>query len=592
MGISLTRDLARTLTRMSGAPSGRDPVVGTVLDDAAAELRPVIGWAMAFGLMITLLAFIGPLYMMNVYERVIPSRNETTLVLLTLVVVFALLVHAFLEATRADMMRRASVRLDRAIAGPCFDAIQRAIVRRPMDATLPSLRDIDTIRDMVASATLTSLLDIVWFPIFLIACYLLHPAFAGLVLATGAIVAALTVLTSRLTSEPMRQAEKAQLLAGRRASAAFQNYEAVQSMGMRPAMRRNWQAVHEAALGWVVVADDRSVLARTLSGFARSLSQTATIGIAAFLVLHKELTPGHIFAVSIIVSRATQPLQQIVAQWKTLVAARAAHARMQAMLRETPAAASRMSLPEPAGELAAAGLVVTPPGKGVAQTILRGVSFRLPAGCVLAVIGPSASGKSSLLRVMLNVWAPFAGEFRLDGTEIRHWNDEELGRHIGFLPQGVELFPGTIAQNIARFTRAGHEAVIDAARRAGAHEMIQQLPEGYDTPVGEQGLGLSGGQRQRIGLARALFGDPAVVILDEPNANLDAAGEDGLMTAIAGLRASGRTVVFVTHKVGLVAAADYVLVLGDGTMKTYGARAEVMQRIARPRVVQVGARAG
>lgn len=583
--------MAKNLTAPSSASSSRDPIVKTALDEAIAEIKPALWWAIAFGFFITILAFAGPLYMMNLYDRVLTSRNETTLVVLTLIVVFALLVHAFLDATRADMMRRASVRFDRALSGTAFDAIQRAIVRRPMDNSLPTLRDVDTLRDMIGSSALTNVLDVIWLPIFLLACYIMHPIFAVAVLVTAGLIAVLTVMTSRSTAEPMREAGKAQQLANRRAASAFQNFEAVQSMGMRPAMRRGWQSVHEAALGWMIVADDRSVVFRTLSSFVRSLSHTMTLAIAAFLVLHKEVGPGQIFAISIIVGKATQPLQQIVAQWKNIANARQAHARLQQLLLEAPAEGSKMGLPRPQGELSAAGLVVTAPGKGVEQIILRGISFQVPAGCVLAIIGPSASGKSSLLRVMLNVWKPFAGEFRLDGTEIRHWNDEELGQYVGYLPQNIELFPGTVEENIARFTEAGHDAVIAAAQRAGAHEMIQQLPEGYNTQVGEQGVALSGGQRQRIGLARALFGDPSIVILDEPNANLDSVGEESLMAAIAKLREMRKTVVFVTHKVGLVGAADYVLVLGNGTMKSFGGRAEVMQRIAQPRVIQARAEA-
>lgn len=583
--------MAKNMTAPSSTASSRDPIVKTALDEAIAEVRPVLWWAVAFGFFITILAFIGPLYMMNLYERVIPSRNETTLVMLTLMVVFALLIHAFLDSTRADMMRRASVRFDRTFSGTAFDAIQHAIVRRPMDNSLPTLRDVDTLREFVGSTVLTNILDLVWFPLFLIACFILHPVFAVVAIVTAVVIAVLTVLTSRSTEEPMREAGRAQQLASRRAAAAFQNFEAVQSMGMRPAMRRGWHSVHEAALGWIVVADDRSVVFRTLTSFVRSISHTMTLAIAALLVLHNEVSPGQIFAISIIVAKATQPLQQIVSQWKTISNARQSHARIQDMLLDMPAEASKMGLPRPEGAMSAAGLVITAPGKGVDQIILRGVSFQVPAGSVLAIIGPSASGKSSLLRVMLNVWKPFAGEFRLDGTEVRHWRDEDLGQHVGYLPQNIELFPGTVEENIARFTETGHEAVIAAAQRAGAHEMIQQLPEGYNTQVGEQGVALSGGQRQRIGLARALFGDPSIVILDEPNANLDSVGEESLMAAIAKLREIRKTVVFVTHKVGLVGAADYVLVLGNGTMKSFGGRAEVMQRIAQPRVIQARAEA-
>lgn len=567
------------------ARSGRDPIVRTPLDLACDELKLAIACSVIFGLFITLLAFIGPLYLMNLYERVLGSRNETTLALLTLVVVFALLIHAGLEATRADMMRRAAVAFDRRLAGPTFDAIQRAIVRRPMDGALPSLRDLDTLRELVGSAALTGLLDLIWFPLFLIACLMLHPIFAVLVVISAGSIALLTLATARATAGPMAQASLAQQVAARRASATFQNFEAVQGMGMRPAMRRGWLSLHEATLGWLVVADDRSMALRTLTAFTRSASQTMTLAIAAYLVLHKDLSPAQIFAVSIIVGKATQPLQQVASHWSALANARQAYDRIQAMLRESPPVGAKIALPRPRGELSASGLVVAAPGRGVDQIILRSISFQLPAGEVLAIVGPSASGKSSLLRVLLNLWTPLAGEVRLDGTEIRHWDDQDLGRHLGYLPQTVELFPGTVAENIARFDTVRVEAVIAAAHRAGSHDLIQRLPDGYNTQIGEQGLALSGGQRQRIGLARALFGNPSLVILDEPNANLDAEGEDNLMQALSRLREDGRTVVLVTHKVGLVQAADHVLALGNGTMTAFGGRPDVMQRITRPRAL-------
>lgn len=424
----------------------------TALDIATDTLQPAIIWAVALGFCITMLAFVGPLYVMNIYERVLGSRNETTLTMLTLVVVFALLILAVLEASRADMMRRASVAFDRKLAGPAFDAIQRACARRPLDASIPSLRDVEGLREFVASPLLTQLLDLLWFPLFLLACLILHPVFALLALVAALLVAGLSVLTTCRIDGPLREAGKAEQSAARRASAAFRNVEAVQAMGMGPATRRTWQAAHEAALGWLVVADDRSTTMRTLANFARALSQTVTLALAAYLVLHDELTPAQIFAVSIIVGRAMQPLQQVAGQWTTLANARETYRRLQALLREAAPGNVRMSLPHPAGRLSAQGLVVSAPGHGVDLIILRAVSFELPAGAVLAITGASASGKSSLLRVMLNIWTPLAGEFRLDGADIRHWNAQALSHHVGYLPQTVELFPGTVAQNIAHFS--------------------------------------------------------------------------------------------------------------------------------------------
>ncbi len=549
------------------------------------DLRPVLLWGTFIGLIITALSFMGPLFMINVYERVLQSRNETTLVVLLAVTIFAILAQSFLEASRANLLRRAAVQLDRRISNEAFDAIQRAIVKRPMDQSIATLQDTETVRAFVAGPTLVGLMDAVWFPVFLIVTYILHPLFAVVALITGVLVGGLTVLTSKVTTIPLQEASKAELMATRRANAAFQNYEAVHSMGMRGPMRRLWSGLHEAALGWSVVADDRSTVARTLSSFVRQVSGTSTIALAAFLVLHRELNPGQIFAASIIVGMATAPLQRVITQWKSIGQAREARDRLQALFIAAATTGPKMKLPKPRGAVSLEAVAVVPPGKGVDSIILRNVSFDIPAGSVLALIGPSGCGKSSLLRVLLNVWKPFAGEVRIDGTAVENWDEDDLSRWIGYLPQNVELFPGTIEQNIARFTDASHDEVIAAAELAGVHDLIQKLPQGYNTEIGEYGSMLSGGQRQRVGLARAVFGEPSVVILDEPNSNLDAVGEERLVQAIASLKDAGKTVVFVTHKVSLVSAADYVAVLSNGTLSNFGSKAEVMQRIAQPRVI-------
>lgn len=567
--------------------SGGDrELMRTPLDEAISGVKPAIRWGFAFGLLITLLAFAAPLYMLNLYERVLGSRNETTLVMLTVVVIFALLVQSYLDAIRADLLKRASVRFDKVVSGPAFDAIHQAISKTPLSRSVPSLQDVESLRSFISSQAVTSVMDAVWFPIFIIVCFILHPLIAVLVLVTGLIVALITWATSRSTKEPQSEGLKAQSIATRRATISFQNYEAVQGLGMRPAMRDHWRRMHEAALGWSVASDDRSVSWRTLGSFVRQLSQTASIGLATYLVLHNQLSPGAIFAVSIIAGKATGPLVSLVSNWRSFSAARSSRDRLQDLFHEVAAPARKMALPRPAGEIAVTGIVVTPPGKGVDSIILRGINFEIPPASILAIVGPSGCGKSSLLRVLLNVWSPLSGEVRLDGTEIAHWDDHELGRHLGYLPQDVVLFPGTIEQNIARFQDASHEAVLDASLRAGAHEMIQQLPDGYNTVIGDYSNNLSGGQRQKIGLARALFGNPSVVLLDEPSSSLDTVGEEGLVIAMKALKSRGTTVIFVTHKANLLTHADYVLVLGNGTMKEFGQRASVMQKITQPRVIQ------
>jgi ATP-binding cassette, subfamily C, bacterial len=565
--------------------SGR--IVRTSLDEARSAIRPALWGGVFFSFLLTVLGFAGPLYMMNLYGRVLQSRNETTLVVLTLIVVFAMIVLSMIQTSKADLLRRASVMFDQRLSGELFDAIQKAIVRKPLDRSIPTLRDLDAMRDFIAGPALAGLMMLPFFPIFLVVCWIIHPAFVALVFVTSAAMALINWATSRSTAQPVREAQKAQQVASQRANTAFQNFETVQSMGMRPALRRGWIEMHEASLGWNVAADDRSMSLRVLGSFVRSLGNTTVLALAGFLVLNNQLDAAMIFAVSIIVGQATQPLQALVGSWKNITAARQAADRVQELLRETAVEPSKMAMPTPRGAIAVQDLALAPPGKGIEHILLRGINFEVPAGSVLAIIGPSASGKSSLARAIIGVWKPLRGTVRIDGTDIANWNDEELGPHLGYLSQNVDLFPGTVAENIARFSDCDPKLVIEAAERAGVHAMIQNLPNGYNTRVGEQGIGLSGGQRQRIGLARAIFGSPAIVVLDEPNSNLDAAGEEQLSEAIRILRERGTTVVFVTHKVSILNVADVIVVLGGGTMKDFGSSSDVMQRFAQPRLVHL-----
>ncbi len=424
--------------------SGRAPskFIETPLDLATREVRPVLLWGVFIGLVMTVLGLMGPLFMINVYERVLQSRNETTLVVLLGITLFALLTQSFLEANRANLLRRAAVQFDRRISAEAFDAIQRAIIKRPMDRSIATVRDVSSVRDFIAGPALVGLMDAIWFPGFIIITYILHPVFAVVALVTGVIVGGLTILTSKITAAPLQEAFKADALATQRANSAFQNYEAVHSMGMRLPMRRLWSEGHEAALGWSVVADDRSTVARTLSGFVRQVSGNATIALAAFLVLHQQLNPGQIFAACMVVGMATAPLQRVIADWKAIGHTREAYNRLQALFVTSATVAVKMKLPKPDGTVLLESVAVVPPGKGVESLILRNVSFEIPAGSGLANIGPSGCGKSSLLRILINVWKPFAGEVRIDGTAVDDWDEDDLSSWIGYLPQNVELFLG------------------------------------------------------------------------------------------------------------------------------------------------------
>ncbi|MGL4440420.1 MAG: type I secretion system permease/ATPase [Bosea sp. (in: a-proteobacteria)] len=548
-------------------------------------------WGLFFGLLMMLLALAGPLYMMNVFDRVLGSRNITTLLVLTAVLALALIVHAMLDSARADILRRASVAFDQKVSPVVFDALQHTIAARPGDRSVPNLQDLESIRTFVSGGVMSTLLDVPWLPILLAFCFIMHPLFGVLVLGVAGLVALLTWATDRSSAEALSEAGKANGLAGQRAVSTFRNFEAVQGMGMRGALRMVWSQLHGTALAWAVLAERRSAVFRILSRFVREFGGSLATGLTAYLVVQGQLSAGLLLIATIIVGKATAPLQGLITNWSQISRARTSWHRLNKLLRETPNSQAKMAQPRPKGQISISQLAVAPPGKGVESLIVRGVDFAVSAGSVLAVIGPSGCGKSTLLRAMLGVWRPLIGEIRYDGSSLADWRPEDFGAAIGYLPQDVELLPGTIEQNIARFSQASHETVILAAERAGAHDMIQSLPGGYNFEVGEYGSGLSGGQRQRIGLARALYNEPAILFLDEPNASLDAVGEERLMEMIQEARRMGVTVVFVTHKVSLVSTADYVLVLGQGTMRDFGPRDEIVKRLSKPRLVPLRAEA-
>ncbi|OYW31649.1 MAG: type I secretion system permease/ATPase, partial [Azorhizobium sp. 12-66-6] len=347
-----------------------------------------------------------------------------------------------------------------------------------------------------------------------------------------------------------------------------------------------------AALGWQALASDRAAFLMAATKFNRMFMQSLILGLGAYLAINREISPGMMIAASIIVGRCIQPIEMAIGNWKGIVATRSAFRRVQELLRMSPPPATRMRLPDPTGALQVENLVAHAPGRDV--PVLRGVSFAVPAGAVLGVIGPSAAGKSSLARVLVGVWPASAGAVRLDGSDLSHWDPEQLGRCLGYLPQDVELFAGSIADNIARFTARDEAQVVQAAQMAGVHEMIQRLPRGYNTEIGESGASLSGGQRQRLALARAIYGSPALVVLDEPNASLDAAGEQALMVAVQALRKAGRTVVLVTHKTNSLGLCDYILLLNEGVVHGFGRLypAAERRRGARVRPARRSARQG
>jgi ATP-binding cassette subfamily C protein RsaD len=427
----------------------------------------------------------------------------------------------------------------------------------------------DAVREFMTGG-LIAFCDAPWTPVFIIVSWILHPFFGILAIISCIVIFGLAVMNDGATKNPIQMATMASIAAQNDASSTRRNAEVMKAMGMWGGLLRRWRGRRDEQVAWRAAASDAGGAVMSGIKVFRNIVQTLILGGGAYLAIHGKISAGSMIAGSILVGRALAPIEGAVGQWKTLLGARGSWDRVQEMLRETPDLSDHMQLPEPRGVLSAEAASILPPG--AQAPTMRQASFRIEAGASIALVGPSAAGKSSLLRGIVGVWPCAAGVIRLDGYDIKQWDPEKLGRHIGYLPQDIELFGGTIAQNIARFTEFEAQDVIEAATLAGVHEMIQGLPQGYDTVIGEGGASLSGGQRQRLALARAVYKMPALLVLDEPNASLDQVGETALMEAMNRLKAARRTVIFATHKVNLLAQADYIMVINQGVIADFGER--------------------
>jgi ATP-binding cassette subfamily C protein len=551
----------------------------TVIAQSLTAGRSAIGTIIAFSFATSVLQFVVPLFMLQIYDRVIPSRNEWTLLTLSLVAAFLLGIFAILESLRARILVRVGLLFDHHAAEAVFEAVYHGQLREPQAGHGQVLRDVDTCREFLTGSGLLALCDAPWFPIFVVAAFVLHPLYGWIALTGSAVIVGLTLLTEFVTRHRLREATRANSAAMHNAQSALRNAEVLRAMGMLEAIRGVWKRQHDEQLLHQAHASDRAGSLVSATRCARFLLQIAILGTGAFLAIHQEVSPGSIVAASILVGRALQPIEILVTQWKSFVAVRGALRRIRTLLALPGNETKRMPLPPPKGDLALEHVTLNAPGGQ--RPILRDVSFVLPAGAVLAIVGPSAAGKSTLMRAIAGVWPAAEGKVRLDGHDIAQWQPEELGRHIGYLPQTVDLFAGTIAENIVRFQNVAPECALAAAREAGCHEMIQQLPEGFNTLIGEGGRGLSGGQRQRIGLARALHDSPRLVLLDEPSAHLDTQGEQALLEVLTALRGRGATTVIVSHAPGTLAAADQILLLNDGVVRGFGPSKEMLGPQAR-----------
>ncbi|KQO85520.1 type I secretion system permease/ATPase [Methylorubrum extorquens] len=560
-----------------------DRVAESVLKDGLRAIRPVLVTVFVFAFFTNLLLFAGPLYMLQVYDRVLSSRNEATLLGITGIAAFALAVYAVLEMLRSRLLVRGGMIFDRKVAGPVFEIVHRAALLKPRAGHETVLRDVDVLREFLTGGAILALCDLPWASLFLIACFILHPWFGWMALLGGGTLLGLTLLTDLTTRRPLDVASQAAREAGEQARATMRGGEVLRAMGMLGALRSRWHRRHDEAIRLQARASDRAGLITAATKFTRMFLQTMVLGVGAYLAIHGEISAGSMIAASIIMGRTLAPIEAVVGHWKSFTAARRSYARLADIVGRIGLEPQRVMLPRPRGLIETENLVVAAPGSPTA--ILHDVSVRLEPGSVVGIIGPSAAGKSTLVRAITGVWPITSGTVRIDGADLRHWDPQALGRHLGYLPQDVELFDGTVAQNIARFDTQDDAAIVSVAQRAGCHDLIQALPDGYNTRIGSGGHGLSGGQRQRIALARAMYGDPSLVVLDEPNASLDQAGEAALMRAVADLRERGTTVVIVTHKVSLLAGADQILMLEGGTLRASGPADQILTQVSGPRPV-------
>lgn len=551
------------------------------LRGARANMRGLLWSVGLFSVFANLLQLTGSLYMLQVYDRVLGSRSEATLVALSVLTTLMFVALGLIDNARARIVARIGARIQDKLDRRVFSAALRCLTLNPNDPTaIAAQRDLEAIQRLWASPVLLAIFDIPWIPVFFFAIFTFHSYLGILALVGGSVLILLTFLNQSMTKAPLTLASNQNLVAERMSDLIKAESETVQALGMTEASFDRWQKARNAALTASILAGDKAGLFSSLSKTFRLFLQSAMLGLGAWLVLKGELSSGAMIAGSILMGRALAPVEQAIGGWAIVTRAQQAWARLSSLLtrqREEPA---RTALPRPAGHLEVQNLTVIPPGDS--QPVLRAVTFDLSPGHALGIIGPSGSGKSTLARAIIGVWRPAGGKVRLDGAALDQYDPDVLGGYIGYLPQRISLFDGTIAENIARLQANPDPAkIIGAAKRAAAHDMIVKLPDGYDTRLSQIGGRLSGGQIQRIGLARALYGDPVLLVLDEPNSNLDNDGSTALNLAIRATKAAGGSVLIMAHRPAAIQECDLLLVLEDGMRRAFGPRDTVLREMVK-----------
>ena len=543
------------------------------------ENKPAWRQAVVMSWVIGLLGFTSTVYMLQVYERVVNSRDVMTLLMLTLVTLGAYAVMELIEKFRSRLLWSAGIEFELRMADRVYKAMFDGLLKKQMAGALSVQNDLKSVRDFFNNPALGAFFELPIALVSLVLIFAINPLLGWAALVGAGAQTLVTWLIQRTSREPLQEAQRRSQEAQTYAEASLRNAQVMESMGMLDAVIGQWQKKQSAFLAYQAQASESAGGLNAVSKLLQQLMGSVLLGLSAWLLLYNELNGGAAMMIisSVLGGRLLAPLTQIAQQWSAVATVSGAWTRLSSLLENVPAREKNMALPAPKGELLVDSLVAAPPGQS--QSVLRGLQFALPAGQVLAVVGPSASGKTSLAKLLLGVWLPQAGKVRLDGVDVHTWDKDELGPYLGYLPQGVELLEGTLAENIARFGELDMPRIEQAAALVGLHEFILALPKGYETPVGRDGGLLSGGQRQRVALARALYGDPVFVVLDEPNSSLDEAGDAALTRAIATMKSRGTTFVINTHRTSVLSVSDRVLVLKDGTQQLFGPTAEVLQKL-------------
>ncbi|SDW64641.1 type I secretion system permease/ATPase [Nitrosomonas communis] len=537
-----------------------------------------------FSAVINLLMLMQPLYMLQLYDSVLTSHNEMTLLMLTLIMLGAFIFMGALEYIRSLVLIRVGAQFDMKLNKRVYTAAFEQSLRQGNSNAGQSLQDLTNLRQFLTGQALFAFFDAPWFPIYLLVIFLFHPWLGVLALFGTAVLVLLAYINEQVSRKPLAEASTMAVASTSLATNNLRNAEVIEAMGMLPNLQARWYKLHGKFLNLQAEASEKSGLVSALSKTASVTLQSLMLGAGALLVLDNSISPGMMIAGSILMGKAIAPVQVLIGVWRQFGSTRNAYERLTKLLEENPLRQPGMSLPQPTGVVSVENVMAAPPGSKVA--VIKGLAFSIAAGEVLGVIGPSGSGKSTLARLLVGVWPAAAGKVRLDGADVYQWNKDELGPHIGYLPQDIELFAGTISENIARFGEVDSEKVILAAKRAGVHEMILSMPKGYDTLLGDGGSGLSGGQKQRIGLARSMYGDPSLIVLDEPNSNLDDVGEQALLAAIVDLRKRGKTIILITHRTSIIAATTKLLLLRDGVRQMFGPTDQILAELSKQQQAQ------